>query len=233
MIQTLLSVSAAYVYLNYFLRDWPGASIGEYIVYSLTGENYFLILFPFLCIAWTSGRNQEDCRYPLLLRYRTRNEFFLIRFLAKAFFTMAALLSHIGILLIAGHSLPIAPQRLFVSSGHPSGIILMQLLNLFCYVCVMILLYELLLDMAGNAMPGVILTVLVALLNLMAVRLALESVVEWTPWGKIAYRLFGRERLDYRFYGIYWAFLLLLFFYLADKWNGRKDYVFEETRKVN
>lgn len=232
ILQSLLSVMAAYVHLDSFRMDWPGASVGEFIVYSLTQENYFLVLFPFLCLAWTVGKSQEICRYPLLLRYRTRNEFFLIRFLAKAFFAMAVLLEHIGILLLMGHSLPIAPQRLFLSSGHPAGIILMQFLNLFCYVCVMILLYELSLHAAGNAILGVILTASVSLLNLLAVKLALKTVIMWTPWGNIAYRLFEQERPGYRFYGTYWIFLLLLLFFLADEWNGRKDYVFEETRKT-
>lgn len=231
LIQLLLSVLVAYVHLGYFLRDWPGASMGEYVVYSLTNETYFLVLFPFLCLAWTSGRNQEYCRYPLLLRYRTRNEFFFVRFLAKAFFSMAALLAHMAILLIAGHSLPIAPRGLFVPSGHPAGIIMMQFLNLFCYVCVMILLYELLLHVTGSAVPGVMLTVSAALLNLLAVRLAPESAAVWTPWGHIAYMLHGKRTENYRFYVIYWA-ILLLFFYAADKLNGRKDYVFEETRKT-
>ena len=233
MIQTLLSVMIAYVHLDLFLIDCPGASIGEFIVYSLTQENYFLVLFPFLCLAWTSGKNHEICRYPILLRYRTRNEFFLVRFLAKALFTIAALLAHIGILFIVGHSLPVAPQMVFVSSGHPMGIIIMQFFNLVCYVCVLILLYELLLHVAGNAMLGVMLTAAVSLMNLLAVKLVLQQVVVWTPWGNIAYRLFGKERLNYRFYGIYWAFLLLLLFYLADVLNGRKDYVFEETRKTD
>lgn len=232
ILQSFLSVMVAYVHLDYFRMYWPGASIGEYIVYSLTQENYFLILFPFLCLAWTSGKNHEVCRYPLLLRYRTRNEFFSVRFLAKAFFAMAVLLEHIGILLIMGHSLPLAPQMLFVSSGHPAGIIIMQFLNLLCYVCVMILLYELLLHVTGNAMLGVMLTASVSLINLLVVKLVLKTVVAWTPWGNAAYRLFGQERPGYRFYGMYWIFLLLLLFYLADELNGRKDYVFEETHKA-
>nr|WP_300675936.1 hypothetical protein [uncultured Acetatifactor sp.] len=232
IIQIFLSVPVAYVHLGYFLTGWPEASIGEFVVYSMTDENYFLVLFPFLCLAWTNGKNQETCRYPLLLRYRTRNEFFFVRFLAKTLFSMTALLSHIGILLIAGHSLPVAPQKLFVSSGYPIWIIIMQFLNILCYVCAMILLYEILLDVVGNAMPGVMLTVSVALMNLMAVRLVMKSVVAWTPWGHIAYILLGQKKTDYRFYGAYWAFLLLLLFYLADELNRRKDYVFEETRKT-
>lgn len=233
IIQTLLSAMVAYVHLNYFLIDCPGASIGEFIVYSLTQEKYFLILFPFLCLAWTSGKNHEICRYPILLRYRTRNEFLFIRILAKALFAMAALLEHVGILFIIGHSLSITPQMVFVSSGHPVGIIIMQILNLFCYVCVLILLYELLLNVAGNAMLGVMLTVTISLMDLLAVKLVQQSLVMWTPWGHIAYRLFGQEKLNYRFYGIYWAFLLLILFHLADELNGRKDYVFEETRKTD
>lgn len=233
IIQSLLSVMVAYAHLGYFLRDWQGASVGEYIVYSLTQENYFLVLLPFLCVAWTSGKNHEICRYPLLLRYRTRNEFFFTRFLAKAFFAMTVLLEHIGILLIMGHVLPIAPQMLFVSSRHLTEIIIMQFLNLFCYICVMLLLYELVFEVAGNAMLGVMLTASVSLMNLLAVKLVLKQIVVWTPWGNTAYRLFGQERVHYQFYGIYWAFLLLLLFYLADVLNGRKDYVFEETRKTD
>ena len=233
IIQTLLSAMVAYVHLEYSLIDCPGASIGEFIVYSLTQDKYFLILFPFLCLAWTSGKTHEICRYPILLRYRTRNEFFSIRVLAKALFAMAALLAHIGILFIVGHNLPITPQMVFVSSGHPAGIVVMQFLNLFCYVCVLILLYELLVNVAGSAMLGVMLTAVVPLMNLLVVRLMLQSVVVWTPWGNIAYSLFGRVRLNYRFYGIYWAFLLLLLFYLANELNRRKDYVFEETRKTD
>ena len=97
----------------------------------------------------------------------------------------------------------------------------------------MIQLYELLLHVAENAILGVMLTASVSLMNLLVVRLVLKQIIMWTPWGNIAYRLFGQERLGYRFDGIYWAFLLLLLFYLADEWNGRKDYVFEETRKTD
>ena len=32
---------------------------------------------------------------------------------------------------------------------------------------------------------------------------------------------------------VYWVFLLLLLFYLADELNGRKDYVFEEMHKTD
>lgn len=233
IIQSLFSVMVAYVHLDYFLRDWPGASIGEYIVYSLTQENYFLVLFPFLCLVWTSGKNHEICRYPLLLRYRTRNEFFFMRFLAKAFFAMTVLLEHIGILLLMGRSLPAVSQVLFVSSNNLGGVIITQFLNLFCYVCVMILLYELLFGAAGSAMLGVMLTASVSLMNLLVVKLMLKQIVAWTPWGNTAYRLFGQERVNYQFYGVYWAFLLLLLFYLADELNGRKDYVFEEVCKTD
>lgn len=233
IIQALLSTMVTYVHLDYFFMDCPGASIGEFIVYSLTQEKYFLVLFPFLCLAWSSGKTHETCRYPILLRYRTRNEFFSIRVLAKGLFVMAALLAHIGILFLAGHILPNAPQKVFVISGYPVEIIIMQFLNLSCYVCVLILLYELLLNVAGNAVLAVLLTAVIPLMNLLVVRLALEPIVVWTPWGNIAYRLFGRVRMNYQFYGIYWAFLLLLLFYLAYELNRRKDYVFEETRKTD
>lgn len=231
-IQAFLSLLAAYVHMDSFLRDWQGASVGEYIVYSLTQENYFLALFPFLCLAWTGGKSREPCRYPLLVRYRSRMEAFFIRFLAKAAFPAAALGVHIGALLLMGHSLPAAPQQIFVSSGHSEGIILMQFLNLFCFGCVILLFYELMLDGVGNAMLGMMLTALALMTNLLAVKLMLGAVVEWTPWGKAAYTLFGQERTGYRFHGFYWLFLMGLLFWWAERLNGRKDYVFEEERRV-
>lgn len=233
VIQTILSVMVAHIHLNLLLQDWPGASIGEYIVYSLTDCNYFLVLFPFLCLVWTSGKSNETYRYPLLLRYRTRNEFFNIRFMAREFFLLAVLMIHIGTLFAAGRSLSNVPQLVFVSSENLAGIIIRQLLNIFCYVCVMFLLHEILLDIVGNAMLDIMLTAVVSLLNLLAVKLVMKSVVMWTPWGNIAYRLFGHERPDYQFYGLYWLFLIVLLFYLADECNRRKDYVFEETHKIN
>ncbi len=51
VLQALLSVLVAYVHLDSFLFGYPKASICEYVVYSLTNENFFLILFPFLCLA--------------------------------------------------------------------------------------------------------------------------------------------------------------------------------------
>lgn len=230
--QTLLSVAAAYVHLGSFKVLWEDASIGEFVVYSLTNRYYFLILFPFLCLAWTNGKSREVCRYPLLVRYRTRNEFFFVRFLAKALFSMAALLAHIGVLLIVGRTLASAPQNRFVTSGHPVGIIIQQFLNLSCYVCVVLLLYELLSNAAGNTMLGVMLTALEVIMNHLVVGLKLGLIAEWSPWGRAAYKLSDQTVLNYRFYVIYWAFLIALLFYLANKWNGRKDYVFEETRKT-
>ncbi|MCM1187193.1 MAG: hypothetical protein NC251_11430 [Lachnoclostridium sp.] len=230
--QTLLSVAAAYVHLESFKVLWADASIGEFVVYSLTNKNYFLILFPFLCLAWTNGKSQEVCRYPLLVRYRTGNEFFAVRFLAKALFSMAALLAHIGALLIVGRTLASVPRNCFVTSGHPAGIIILQFLNLSCYVCVVLLLYELLSNVVGNTMLGVMLTALEVIMNHLVVGLGMTPIIMWTPWGRVAYKLSGQTVLNYRFYVIYWAFLISLLFYLADKWNGRKDYVFEETRKT-
>lgn len=232
-VQMILSVMVAYVHLGGLLRSCPGACLGEYIVYSLTDYYYFLVLFPFLCLIWTSGRNNETHRYPVLIRYRNRNEFLYMRLMAKAFFLLAALAAHVAALLAVGISLPRVSGFVYVTSENLGGIIARQLLNLFCYTCVMYLLHEILRGIVGNVMLDTMLTTLVAFLDLVVTKLMLRFVVVWTPWGHIAYMLFGRERQDYQFYWLYWLFLLLFLFYTADLLNGRKDYVFEETRKVN
>lgn len=231
--QMILSVMAAYAHLSGLMRSYPEACLGEYIVYSLTNLYYFLALFPFLCLMWTSGRNNETHRYPVLIRYRTRKESLCIRLLAKIFFLLAALAIHIGALLAVGHSLPRVSGFVYVTAENPAGVIVRQLLNIFCYVCVMYLLHEILRGIVGNVMLDTMFTTLAAFLDLVATKLMLGFVAAWTPWGHIAYVLFGSERKDYRFYWLYWLFLLLFLFYIADLLNGRKDYVFEETRKVN
>lgn len=233
LIHIFFSLIAAYAYLNFFQRDWQGASVGEFVVYSMTDHNYFLVVFPLLCLVWISGKSGETCRYPLILRYRSRNEFFVTRFAARGIFLLVALLIHIGALLVVGRFLPATPQMVYVHSENLTGIVIRQFLNIYCYVCVLFLLHEILLDLVGNAILDIMLTTAVSLLNLMVVKLVLRSVVAWTPWGNIAYMLFGQERTDYRFYVFYWLFLLFLLLYLADELNGRKDYVFEESRKVD
>lgn len=232
-VQAVLSVMVAYTHLGSMLRSYPAACLGEYIVYSLTDYYYFLALFPFLCLIWTSGRNNETHRYPVLIRYRTRNEFLYMRLLAKALFLLAALAVHVGALLAVGRSLPRVSGFVYVASENLTGIIARQLLNLFCYICVMYLLHEILRSIVGNVMLDTLVTTLVSLLDLVVTKLMLSFVAAWTPWGHIAYRLFGSERQNYRFYWLYWLFLLLLLFYAADLLNGRRDYVFEETRKSN
>lgn len=232
-VQMILSIMVAYVHLGNLLRSYPEACLGEYIVYSLTNHNYFLVLFPFLCLVWTSGRNNETHRYPVLIRYRNRNEFLYIRLLAKVLFLLAALAAHVVALLAVGNSLSKGSNFVYVTSENLVGIIARQLLNLFCYICVMYLLHEILRNIVGNVMLDTMLTTLVSFLDLMVTKLMLRSVVAWTPWGHIAYMLFGNERQGYQFYWLYWLFLLMFLLYIADLLNGRKDYVFEETRKVN
>lgn len=232
-VQMVLSVMVAYVHLGGLLLSYPKACLGEYIVYSLTNHYYFLSLFPFLCLIWTSGKNNETHRYPVLIRYRTRNEFLYIRLLAKALFLLAVLAVHVGALLAVGHSLPRDSSFAYVTAENLAGIIVRQLLNLFCYICVMYLLHEILRNIVGNVMLDTMLTTLIAFLDLMVTKMMLRSVVAWTPWGHIAYMLFENERQDYQFYWWYWLFLLLFLLSAAYLLNGRKDYVFEENRKVN
>lgn len=224
-LQMLISVLAAHVHLGNLLRSYPEACLGEYIVFSLTDHYYFLALFPFLCLMWTSNKNSEAHRYSVLIRYRTRDESFYIRFLARALYLLAALAVHVGVLLAVGNSLPMVSRFALVASGNSVGIIVRQLLNLFCYVCVMYLLHGILLDIVGNLMLDTMLTTMVSLLDLMVTKLMIESVIVWTPWGHISYMLFGKERPDYQFYWLYWGVLLLLLFYLAHKWNGKRDFV--------
>ena len=229
----IASSIVAYVHLNYFLQNWTGASIGEYIVYSLTECNYFLVLFPILCMLLINGKNNEVYRYPILLHYKTRNEYFYIRFMSRGIFLAIALLIHIGTLMIVGRFLPVQSQMIFVSSRNLMAIIIKQFLNIFCYVCVMALVHEILIGIFENVILDIMLTSIISLLNLLVVKLVIKSIVLWTPWGNIAYRLFGTENKNYQFYFFYWMFLILLLFYLAEELNGRKDYVFEETHKVN
>lgn len=233
VIQVIVSIAVAHVQLDYLLGQFPEVCLGEYIVYSFSNYFYFLALFPLLCLAWTSGKGNEVCRYPVLLRYSNRDEFFYIRFLAKASFSLAALAIHMGALLVVGHSLPAASRFTYLFSENLAGIIIRQLLNLFCYVCVLHLLHEILRNIVENTVLDIMLTTIVPMLDLLVNKLLLENVVPWMPWWHVAYILFGRERQEYRFYWLYWLFLIMFLSYLFGELNGRKDYVFEETRKVN
>lgn len=229
----ILAYLSVRICLSGMLVSYPDASLGEYVVYALTNYNHFLVLIPIILISLTSSRYHQVCRYPILLRYRNRNEFFCMRIVSKAGFCLWALTTYILLVLIAGRSLPVASAQTVILSTDYAGIVLRQFLNMQCYFCVLLLLHEIVNSIIGNILADIMVTALVPLANLIIWKLHLLRILRWTPWGNVGYMIWGQEQVGYQFYWWYWLFLFLVLFYVADELNGRKDYVFEEARKVN
>lgn len=222
----------ARVNLTFFRQDYPTGCIGEFIVYVL--DNYYvtLVLFPILFLIVTCGKSNEVCRYPILLKYKSRNEFLCIRLLGKLCFGMVSLPGLVGVLFLVGNKLPRVSEQAFLFSADIEKIMIRQCLNIFCYLCLMIFVHEIFQSIIGTTAKDLVITSTVPILNLAVVKLQITRVVLWTPWGNMAYFLEGKERSGYRFFWWYWAFVLMLLFYVADILNRRKDYVFEKDNKT-
>lgn len=235
LIQTAISFIVAYAALDDFLRDAPGGSVGEYLVRLFTDRDYFVLVFPILWVALTSKKGGEACRYPILIRYRTQNEYFLVHILAKVSFVLAALLEVVGIafLLGLGHSLPVAPQGVYVTCWHPAELVPRQFLNVFCIACVALLVYEIMLSVIGNGILGVMLTSAFLLIQIfLDTSMERAQTWRWTLWGHATYFIDGGERLDYRFFALYWLILLLPLLLFAFELNSRKDSVMKSLRML-
>lgn len=233
IIQSLCAFSAGMVYLKVFNEVWPGEDLGIYLIYVLDSKFLSLVLFPLILLILTGDKHNDGCRYPVLLRYKNRNDFFYKNVLAKTGFTIAFWLVTIGAMVLSGslNCLLYQKQQITVTV-EGIGIVIKMLLNILCYLWFMILLYEMLSFTVKSHMIRLMCTTFLPILNLMIAKLQLTQVVLWTPWGNIAYTLAGQERSDYHFYWWYWLLLICIVLYLADFQNRRKDYTFEENNKA-
>nr|WP_318684298.1 hypothetical protein [uncultured Acetatifactor sp.] len=214
---------------------FPEASLGEFLIFVLDNENIVLALLPVMLLAFTSSRRREVCRYPLLIRYRNRNEFFLVKIISRMLFAGLLLLSLIGLLLLVGlwTDMPLITRHAFLEGEQFDKIIALQTANLFCFFCFMLMLHEILRSILHRSLLDLVLTAFLPVVNLVVIKLHLSGVMLWTPWGNIAYMLEGQERTNYQFYWWYWLLVVLAALYAADLLHGRKDYVFEENRKIS
>lgn len=227
-----VTMLATFIHVSEFQGFYPGGSVYESVIYSLSDSNYFMVLFPMLCLVFTTGINQTQPRYPVFMRYKTRSEYFYVKLTSRVIFAACALFIHIVFAFIAGHALPKSAQHVMVSADNSVGIIVGQCLNMLCFVSMVLLLHEIWLDVIENVFLDIILTSSVLLINWVVYKLVLQEVIAWTPWGHVGYIVNGMERASYSFYWSYWLAVILVLLLIADVLHDRKDYVFEEARKV-
>ena len=222
-------------YLRSFFSLHPEGCFGEDVIYVLGSEYVMLVLLPLLFLCFTSDRHNQPCRYPLLIRYKSKNDFFYCKVLSKIIFAFLFLTISLGIILLIGviNNVPYISKQNFLLTEEFEYIIFMMFLNAFCYILFLLMLHEILKSILQNNLLNILMTAALPITNLVLVKLQLTQIVLWSPWGNIAYILEGQERGGYGFYWWYWLFLLLVTIYMADVLNRRKDYVFEKDKKTN
>lgn len=225
-----IQIVTSFVFGRFYLERFPlfhsGGSLGRYLVFVLDRYYYILIFYPLLSLLLTCNRYQGGSRYPVLLRYRSRNEFFCVRLLCKIGFVVLSMLAFLGILYFTG-------RGELTDMEQCGGIIASQCMNIFCYLCTLLLIYEILEGIIGNLVLNYILTALLPMLNLIVEKLHHVWIAKWMPWGNIGYANGVVKPVEYHFYWWYWLFVLVFLAYIADVLNGRKDYVFGRSNKAN
>lgn len=188
-----------------FLWKYPAGCQGEFMVWVFNNYHIILVLFPFLLLAATSGGQTQSSRYPVLIRYRDRDEFFYMKTAVRTGFALLCLLAFAGLLLFIRRKMPVESEHAFILSEEFGDICVKQCLNIFCFWSAMLLLHEILQSIVGNAMLDLAVTTFVPLGNYILAKGAAVRALEWTPWGKIGYKIeeiVGRRRRRWRSWGL-------------------------------
>lgn len=221
-----------------FLKKYPTGCQGEFIVWVFNNYNIILVLFPILLLAVTSGGQTQAIRYPVLIRYRGRNEFFHMKIVVRTGFALLCLLAFAGMLFFIRRGMPVESKHDFIVSENFAGIMVRQCLNIFCFWSAMLLLHEVLQSIVSDTMLDLVVTTFVPLGNYILAKGVCVRVLEWTPWGKISYKIeeiVGAapeevEKLaDYQFYWWYWMAVILFLLWLAKTLHEKKDFVFKKN----
>lgn len=234
----LSALVVGYVMAAGFMKKYPMGCQGEFIVWVLNNYHVILALFPLLLPVVTSGGQTQAVRYPVLVRYRNRDEFFYIKAAVRAGFVLLALCAFVGMLFLVRRGMPAGTKHAFIMSEDYAGIVVRQCLNIFCFWSAMLMLHEILHTIVGNTLLDLAATTFLPLGNYIMAKGVMVQALEWTPWGKISYKIEEIkgapvemvEKLGrYRFYWGYWAVIMLLLLCLAKTLNGKKDFVFEKN----
>ncbi len=233
----LCALVVGYVMAGRFLMAYPAGCQGEFIVWVFNNYHIILVLFPLLLLSATSGGQTQASRYPVLIRYRNRNEFFYRKTAVRAGFVLLCLSAFAVMLFFIRRGMPVESRHAFIVSEDYAGIVLRQYLNIFCFWSAMLLLHEILQSIVGNTMLDLAVTTSVPLGNYLLAKGVVLNVLPWTPWGKISYKIEEIkgapadqvEKLEnYRFYWLYWLAVILFLLYLARALYGKKDFVFDK-----
>lgn len=242
IMQSFLAIGIGIVYYRFFTELTPEGSLEEYLVLVFDSNPVSLILLPLLLLVLSSDRQDEQCRYPVLIRYKSRSAFFYTRVRSKVMFAVlflavtVVMLAVVGIVVrLSGGSYQQGMQQIVMELAGDvkyGSVLGKMFLNVLCYLWSILVLHEIFQCMIGNRVKDVVCTISLPIVNLVLVKLHLTALVRWLPWGNIAYTLEGWERSNYHFYWQYWGLVLLLLFYIADYFHQGKDYVFEKDRKT-
>ena len=99
-----------------FLWKYPAGCQGEFMVWVFNNYHIILVLFPFLLLAATSGGQTQSSRYPVLIRYRDRDEFFYMKTAVRTGFALLCLLAFAGLLLFIRRKMPVESEHAFILS---------------------------------------------------------------------------------------------------------------------
>lgn len=224
LIGTVLCIHAI---MTDYIKGYEGTDLCEFTIFFLTNEYIILMLVGMAVIILSSDKYGFQNRYVILIRYRSRFEFYVVNLCAKMVYA-AGCVATVTILMIGlgkYSGLAQQPAVLYVQVSY--GIVVKQCLNILGYAVLIVTVSSLLNILIQHKTLDVLVMMGVPLFNLVAMKGGMYRIERWLPWQKIAFELHGWERNNYRFYWEYWLMLIVLCFYLGERLFSDKDMIYE------
>ncbi len=213
--------------LRSYIGIYEGNNLCESVMFYLTNKYYILMLVPIMVLAVSSDKAGIYGRYVVLLRYRSRTEYYLARLCAELIHTFGSVSLFALMPVLYGQCRSLSGAGTVIYTQISAATVVLQYLNILCYAVWFCVLCEMLRIVIRNKILYVLASMGIPIVNLVAVKAGVIWLAKWLPWQRIALELYGWEVDGYRFHWEYWTVLVGLFWYIGDYIFSQKDIVYE------
>ncbi len=207
----------------------------DFIFYYFDNMYFMLVWLPILVIVSISGDSfSARYRYPILLRYWSKGQFVgkIIVYNVKVVIGFLSIIILNLVILSLFYGFTISSKKMYIQHNMVSIMMVYKLLNTMSYFMMVSSIHSLLELFFNNAIVVSFLTMAIPLLNLLIIKSFRGAILFITPWGNMAYKLYGQVLKSYSFYWGYWLATAVILYFLYDL-ALKRDVVYEKEKKLD